>query len=81
MLQLVSDLDEQCPRTFVTFRGKHNVWREIIRSLHNKEFHNLYYLPNIIRIIKSRWIRWAGVVESMVDKRIADMILVVKLEI
>jgi hypothetical protein len=24
------------------------------RKLHNDEFHNLYYVPNIIRMIKSR---------------------------
>jgi hypothetical protein len=29
------------------------------RNLHNKEFHDLYYLPTIIRIIKSRKMRWA----------------------
>jgi hypothetical protein len=30
------------------------------RKLHNKELHNLYSLPIIIRIIKSRRMRWAG---------------------
>lgn len=30
------------------------------RKLHNKEFHKLYSSPNIVRIIKSRRIRWAG---------------------
>jgi hypothetical protein len=30
------------------------------RKLHNKELHNLYSLPNIIRMIKSRRIRCAG---------------------
>jgi hypothetical protein len=29
------------------------------RKLHNKELHNLYSSPSIIRIIKSRR-RWAG---------------------
>jgi hypothetical protein len=32
------------------------------RKLHNKELHDLYSSPSIIRIIKSRWIRWAGYV-------------------
>jgi hypothetical protein len=27
------------------------------RKLHNKEFYNLYSLPSIIRMIKSRWMR------------------------
>jgi hypothetical protein len=30
------------------------------RKLHNDELHNLYSLPNIIRMIKSRRMRWAG---------------------
>jgi hypothetical protein len=30
------------------------------RTLHNEELHNLYSFPNIIRMIKSRRIRWAG---------------------
>jgi hypothetical protein len=30
------------------------------RKLHNKELHNLYSSPNVIRIIKSRRMRWAG---------------------
>jgi hypothetical protein len=30
------------------------------RKLHNEEFHDLYSLPSIIRIIKSRRMRWAG---------------------
>jgi hypothetical protein len=29
------------------------------RKLHNEELHNLYYPPNIIRMIKSRRMRWA----------------------
>jgi hypothetical protein len=32
------------------------------RKLHNEELHNLYSLPSIIRIIKSRMMRWAGYV-------------------
>jgi len=30
------------------------------RRLHNEELHNLYFLPNKIRVIKSRKLRWAG---------------------
>jgi hypothetical protein len=30
-----------------------------VRELHNEELHNLYSSPGIIRIIKSRWMRWA----------------------
>jgi hypothetical protein len=35
------------------------------RKLHNEELHNLYSSPNIIRMIKSRRIRWAGHVARM----------------
>ena len=30
------------------------------RRLHNKELHRLYRQPNIVRMIKSRRLRWAG---------------------
>jgi hypothetical protein len=35
------------------------------KKLHNKQLHNLYSSPSIIRIIKSRKMRWAGHVERM----------------
>jgi hypothetical protein len=30
------------------------------RKLHNEELHNVYSSPSIIRMIKSRTMRWAG---------------------
>jgi hypothetical protein len=30
------------------------------RKLHNEELHNLYSSPSVIRMIKSRRMRWAG---------------------
>jgi hypothetical protein len=39
------------------------------RKLHNEELHNLYSSPSIIRIIKSRSMRWAGHVAGMGEKR------------
>ena len=33
------------------------------RKLHNKELNDLYFSPNIVRVIKSRKIKWAGHVE------------------
>jgi hypothetical protein len=37
------------------------------RRLHNEELHNLYASPKIIRVIKSRRMRWAGHVARMGD--------------
>jgi hypothetical protein len=31
-----------------------------LRRLHNKELYALYSSPNIIRLLKSRRLRWAG---------------------
>jgi hypothetical protein len=42
------------------------------RKLHNKELHNLYPLPSIISMIRSKWMRWAGHVIRMGKKRNAD---------
>jgi hypothetical protein len=39
------------------------------RKLHNEEVHNLYSSPSIIRMIKSRRMRWAGCVARMGAKR------------
>ena len=35
------------------------------RRLHNEELNNLYSSPNIVRVIKSRRMRWAGHVARM----------------
>jgi hypothetical protein len=50
------------------------------RKLHNEELHNLYSLPNIIRMIKSKRMRWAGHVARMGELRNVYMILVGKPE-
>ena len=39
--------------------------REKYRKLHNKEFNDLYCLPKIFRVIKSRRMRWEGHVARM----------------
>jgi len=36
-----------------------------VEKLHNEELRDLYYLPNISRVIKSRRMRWAGDVARM----------------
>jgi hypothetical protein len=43
------------------FRPKRDGWRK----LHNEELQNLYSSPSIIRVIKSRRMRWAGHVARM----------------
>jgi hypothetical protein len=45
------------------------------RKLHNDELHNLYSSPSIIRIIKSRRMRWVGHVARMGTNRNAYRIL------
>jgi hypothetical protein len=50
------------------------------RKLHNEELHNLYSLPSIIRMIKSRRMTWARHVGQIGEKRNAYRILVGKPE-
>jgi hypothetical protein len=50
------------------------------RKLHSGELHNLYSSPDIIRLIKSRRIRWAGHVARMVEGRKVYRVLVGKPE-
>jgi hypothetical protein len=50
--------------------GKYIIYRSIFkmiyycilrwRKLHNDELHSLYSSPNIVRVIESRKMRWAG---------------------
>jgi hypothetical protein len=39
------------------------------RILHNEELHNLYALPNIIRVINSGRMRWVGHVACIRERR------------
>ena len=48
--------------------------------MHNEELNDLYSSPNIVRVIKSRRIRWAGHVARMGEERGAYRVLVGKLE-
>jgi hypothetical protein len=50
------------------------------KRLHNEELHNLYSSPNVIRVIKSRRMRWVGHVARMGQMRNANRILVAKRE-
>ena len=45
------------------------------RRLHNEKLHNLYHSPNIVRVIKSKILRWAGYIVRMEEGRSAFNIL------
>ena len=50
------------------------------RRLHNDELNDLYSSPNIVQVIKSRRIRWAGHVAGIGEERGVYRVLVGKLE-
>jgi len=50
------------------------------RRLHNEELNDLYPLPNIARVAKSRRTRWAGHVARMGEDRGVHRVLVGKPE-
>jgi hypothetical protein len=52
-------------RIFGPKREEDGSWRK----LHNDELHILYSSPNIVRVIKSRRMRWAGHVARMGERR------------
>jgi hypothetical protein len=46
------------------------------RKLHNEDLNDLYCSPNIVRVIKSRRMRWAGHVARMGERRGVCRVLV-----
>ena len=58
-------------RIFGPKRNENGQWRR----LHNEELHSLYHSSNIVRVIKSRRLRWAGHVSRMEEGRSAFKIL------
>jgi hypothetical protein len=50
------------------------------RKLHNEELNGLYSLPNFVRVIKSRRMRWTGHVGRMGEGRVVYRVLVGKPE-
>jgi hypothetical protein len=48
------------------------------RKLHNETLNDLYSLPNIAQVVKSRRMRWAGHVARMGEVRGVHRVLVVK---
>jgi hypothetical protein len=59
-------------RIFGPTREEYVPWRK----LHNDELHSLYSSPNIVRVIKSRRMRWAGHVAHMGEGRGVYRVLV-----
>jgi hypothetical protein len=59
-------------RIFGPKREEDGSWRK----LHNDEFHNTYSSRNIVRVIKSRRMRWAAHVARMGEGRSVYRILV-----
>jgi hypothetical protein len=59
-------------RIFGPKREEDGSWRK----LHNDELHNLYFSPNIVRVIKSRRMRWAGHVSRIGEGRGVYRVLV-----
>ena len=51
------------------FETKRDEVRGEWRQLHNEELNNLHCSPNIVRVIKSRRMRWAGQVARMGEGR------------
>jgi hypothetical protein len=50
------------------------------RKLHNEELNNLYPSPNIVRVVKSKRMRWAGHVARMGEEIGVHRVLVGKPE-
>ena len=50
------------------------------RKLHNEELRDLYSLPNTLRVVKSRRMRWAGHVARMGERRGVHRVLAGKPE-
>jgi hypothetical protein len=70
---ICTDLNRVLRRIFGSKRyGVTGEWRR----LHNEELNDLYSSPNIIRVIKSRRMGWAGNVARMSERRGAYRILV-----
>jgi hypothetical protein len=59
-------------RIFGPKREENRSWRK----LHNDELHSLYSSPNIVRVIKSRRMRWAGHVARTGEGRCVYSVLV-----
>ena len=66
-----------CPRLLIQFICSYPPYR---RRLRDEELNDLYSSPNILRVIKSRRMRWAGYVARMGEERGVYRVLVGKPE-
>ena len=57
-----------------------NIMFNKIGNVNNVELNDLYSSPNIVRMIKSRRMRWAGHVARMSEERVVYRVLVGKPE-
>ena len=78
--------EERSPRVFENrvlrrlFGPKRDEVTGVWRKLHNEELRDLYSLPNIVRVVKSRRMRWARHVARMGEGRGVHRVLVGKPE-
>jgi hypothetical protein len=78
--------EERRPRVFENrvlrkvFGPKRDEVTGEVRKLHNEELNDLYSLPNTVRVVKSRRMRWAGHVARMCEDRGVHRVLVGKPE-
>ena len=66
----------QCTKFILFWNGTLHEWRK----LHNEELRDLYSLPNIVGVVKSGRMRWAGHVRRMGEGRGVHSVLVGKPE-
>jgi hypothetical protein len=59
--------DKRVQRKIFGSKGDEVTWEW--RKLHYEELNDLYCPPNIVRVIKSRRMRWAGNVARMGERR------------
>jgi hypothetical protein len=84
---LVADIREECRLRVFENRVLRRIFgprRDEVtgewRKLHNEELNDLYSLPNVVRVVKSRRMRWAGHVSRIGEERWVHRVLVRKPE-